>query len=185
MGTPKARVVCSAIRGHPPARVPLLHVNDGGDHVLTGSLGSRLHRHLRRKQPAILPLGQRSMQAQQRGRFEDNRGTDQPARTEEDRAQTSDHAISGTEIGRPSSRPIQDQHLVLDQQGFGNWRLAPQAGFAPASDERSESERELESAWGANSRMRVGSSGWIRTSNPPVNSRMLYHRATEERWRDA
>jgi hypothetical protein len=22
---------------------------------------------------------------------------------------------------------------------------------------------------------RIGTSGWIRTSNPPVNSRMLYH----------
>jgi hypothetical protein len=22
---------------------------------------------------------------------------------------------------------------------------------------------------------KIGSSGWIRTSNPPVNSRMLYH----------
>src|SRR4249920_2834746 len=33
------------------------------------------------------------MQAQQRGRFEDNRGTDQSARADEGRTQTGDHAI--------------------------------------------------------------------------------------------
>jgi len=49
------------------------------------------------------------MQAKERGRLEDNRGTDQPARAEEDRTQTGDHAIGGTEIGRPSSRTTEDQ----------------------------------------------------------------------------
>ena len=62
------------------------------------------------------------MQAQQGGRFEDNRGTDQPARADEDRTQTGDHAIRGTEIGRAFSTTIEDEPLVLDEHGFGHHR---------------------------------------------------------------
>jgi hypothetical protein len=60
------------------------------------------------------------MRVQQSGWFEDDRGTDQPARAHEDRTQAGDHAIGGTEIGRPFSRPIEDQQLVLDEHGFGH-----------------------------------------------------------------
>jgi hypothetical protein len=49
-----------------PDPVPAFHVDDGGDDVLAGSLGARLHRRLGREEPAILPLYQRSMKAQQR-----------------------------------------------------------------------------------------------------------------------
>ena len=70
------------------------------------------------------------MQAQQRGRFEDNRGTDQPARADEDRTQTGDHAIGRTEIGRPFSRTVEDQQLVLDEHRLGHHR----AGTAGTSE---------------------------------------------------
>ena len=60
------------------------------------------------------------MQAQPRRRFVDNRGTDQPTRADKDRTQTGDRAIRGTEIGRPFSRTIEDQQLVLDEHGFGH-----------------------------------------------------------------
>jgi hypothetical protein len=60
------------------------------------------------------------MQAQQRGRFEDDRGTDQPARAHQERTQAGDNAISGTDIGRPFSRTTEDQQLVLDEHGFGH-----------------------------------------------------------------
>ena len=60
------------------------------------------------------------MKAQQHRRSEDDRGTDQPAWAHQERTQASDHAISGTEIRRPFSRPIEDQQLVLDEHGFGH-----------------------------------------------------------------
>jgi len=51
-------------------------------------------------------------------------------------------------------------------------KLAPQAGFVLLrANPKRERANELETPEGANSRMRVGSSGWIRTSNPPVNRR--------------
>ena len=118
MGIPKASLLRDPWT--PPARVPLFHIDDGGNDVLVWPLGARLHRSIRREKPAILPLNQRAMQVQQRRRFEDNRETDQPARADEERTQTGDHAIRGTEIGRPFSRPIQDQQLVLDEHGFGH-----------------------------------------------------------------
>jgi hypothetical protein len=70
--------------------VPLFHLDAGGNDLLAGAPGAGLHLFLRRTQPAILPLEQRSMQAKEHGRLEDNRGTDQPARAEEDRTQTGD-----------------------------------------------------------------------------------------------
>ena len=81
------------------------------------------------------------MQAQQRGRFEDNRGTDQPARADEDRTQTSDHAIRGTEIGRPFSRTIEDQQLVLDEHGFGHHR-AGAAGTGESGNGRQQMQKQ-------------------------------------------
>jgi hypothetical protein len=60
------------------------------------------------------------MKAQQRRRFDDDRGTDQPALAHEECTQTGDNAITWTEIGRPLSRTIEDQQLVLDEYGFGH-----------------------------------------------------------------
>ena len=81
------------------------------------------------------------MQAQQRGRFEDNRGTDQPARVDEDRTQTSDHAIRGTEIGRSFSRTIEDQQLVLDEHRFGHHR-AGAAGTGEPGNGRQQMQKQ-------------------------------------------
>ena len=62
------------------------------------------------------------MQAQQRGRLDNNRGTDQTTGADEDRTQTGDHAIRGAEIGRSFSRTVEDQQLVLNEHGFAHHR---------------------------------------------------------------
>jgi len=62
-----------------PGRVPLFHDDDGGHDFLSRSLAARLLPHLGREQTAIFPLRQRSMEAQQRGGFQNDRGTNQPA----------------------------------------------------------------------------------------------------------
>jgi len=48
------------------AWVPLLHVDDGGDDVLTWTLGARPRRPFGREEPAIFPLCRRSMKVQHR-----------------------------------------------------------------------------------------------------------------------
>jgi hypothetical protein len=55
------------------------------------------------------------------------------------------------------------------------WRQ-PVAGFEHASPERSEGRHELEASPRLPKSLRdFGSSGWIRTSNPPVNRLMQVH----------
>ena len=45
---------------------------------------------------------------------------DQPARTHEERTEAGDNPIGGAETGRPFSRTIEDQQLVLDEHRFGH-----------------------------------------------------------------
>ena len=66
MGRPKARVICCAIRGHPQLGFRCFMSDDGSDDVVAGPLRARFYRPLGREEPAILPLYQRSMKAQQR-----------------------------------------------------------------------------------------------------------------------
>ena len=60
------------------------------------------------------------MKAEERGGLQDNRGPDQPSRPHEERTYASDDAIRETEIRCPLPGPIEDQHLLLEEYGFGN-----------------------------------------------------------------
>src|SRR5713101_6447760 len=104
----------------PPSWVPLFHVDDGGHDFLSGSLGARLLPYLGREQPAIFPLRQRPMEAQERGGFQNDRGTDQSARAHEERTHTGDHAINEEETGGTTPGTIEDEQLLLDEHRFGD-----------------------------------------------------------------
>ena len=60
------------------------------------------------------------MEAQERGGFQDDRDTDQPARAHEQRTHAGDHAISEAEVGGTSPGAIEDQQLLLDEHGLGH-----------------------------------------------------------------
>ena len=60
------------------------------------------------------------MEAHQRGRFQKDRGTNQPAWAYEERADADDHAISEAEIGCTCPGTIEDQPLWLDEPRFGD-----------------------------------------------------------------
>ncbi len=60
------------------------------------------------------------MKTQERRGFEDDRGTDHPARSHEKRTKARDHAIRHGELGGPFSGTIEDQQLVFDEYGFGH-----------------------------------------------------------------
>jgi len=81
------------------------------------------------------------MQAQECGGLQDNRGTDQPARSHEERTQASDDAIDKPEIWRPFPRPIEDEQLVLEEHGFGDHRTGA-AGTDKSGDCREQVENE-------------------------------------------
>jgi hypothetical protein len=56
------------------------------------------------------------MEPQESGRFQDDRGTGQPARAHEERTHAGDDAISAAEIGCTFPGTIQDQQLLLDEE---------------------------------------------------------------------
>ena len=60
------------------------------------------------------------MEAQERGGFQDDGGTDQPARADEQRAHAGDEAFSEAEVGGPFPGAIEDQQLLLDENGLGH-----------------------------------------------------------------
>src|SRR2546421_129982 len=78
--------------------------------------------------PAILPLDQRSMQAQSVDGLKTIAETDQPARADEDRTQTGDTRSAAREIGRALSTTIEDEQLDLDEHGLGHDRAAAATG---------------------------------------------------------
>jgi hypothetical protein len=119
MGMPKAKVICCAIRGHPQVGFRCFMSTTAAMTSGLGPFGPGLlgvvdensRRYFR---------GQRSMEAQERGGFQDDGGTDQPARAHEQRAHGGDHPISEAEVGGSSPGAIENQQLLLDEYGFGH-----------------------------------------------------------------
>jgi hypothetical protein len=60
------------------------------------------------------------MEPQERGGFQDDRGTDQPARAHEERTHAGDDTISEAEMGCTFPGTIEDHQLLLDEHGFGH-----------------------------------------------------------------
>ena len=78
------------------------------------------------------------MEAQERGGFQDDGGPDQPARADEQRAHAGDEAISEAEVGGPFPRAIEDQQLLLDENGLGHHG----SGAAGAGDRQQQMEKQ-------------------------------------------
>ena len=68
----------------------------------------------------IPETGHPESQTRERGGLQDNRGTDQPARVDEERTHPSDDAIRDAETRCPFPNPIEDQQLLLEEHGFGD-----------------------------------------------------------------
>ena len=81
------------------------------------------------------------MEAQKRGRFQDDGGTDKPARAHEQRAQAGDHPISGMELGGTSPGTSENQQLSLDEYGLGHYGTRPARTREPG-DSRQKVENQ-------------------------------------------
>ena len=81
------------------------------------------------------------MEAQERGGFQDDGGTDQPARAHEQRAHAGDEAFSEAEVGGPFPRAIEDQQLLLDENGLGHHGSGA-AGAGERGDRRQQIEKQ-------------------------------------------
>ena len=81
------------------------------------------------------------MEPQEGGGFQDNGGSDQPARAHEERTQAGDDAITAVEPGSTFPGPIEDQQLLLDEQGFGHHGTRA-AGTGESGDGRQQVDEE-------------------------------------------
>ena|SRR5215831_18762045 len=77
------------------------------------------------------------MEAEERGRLQDDRGPHQPARAHEQRANAGDHALAKPELRRTRPGAIEDQQLLLEEQRFGHDGTHPARTGEP-SDGRHE-----------------------------------------------
>jgi hypothetical protein len=85
------------------------------------TLGTGLGPGFRREEQAVLALGQDLVKAQEGRRLQNKGRTDQPARLYKQRAPTGDEAIREAEIGGALAGTIEDQELMFDEEGLGNY----------------------------------------------------------------
>src|SRR5215471_6005542 len=74
----------------------------------------------RRKQLAVLSIAQRTVEMQQGGRFQNDGGTKDTCRAQEQGTQAGDDPIRGTQVGRALAPAIEDEQLMPDQHGLGD-----------------------------------------------------------------
>jgi hypothetical protein len=106
--------------GASPGWIALFHLDDSANQIRRLTFWTWFVSLLGRKQQPILPLNQSAMEAQQRGRLEENGGTSEPAWLNPERAESGDEPISDAEIGCSLTRTVHDQQLMFGQNGFGD-----------------------------------------------------------------
>jgi len=101
----------------------------GGDNRLNEffgwALGTSLAPAFRREEQAVLALGHDLVKAQESRRLQNKGRTDQPGRLNEQRAPTGDEAIREEEIGGALAGAMEDQELMFDEEGLGNYGTTP------------------------------------------------------------
>jgi hypothetical protein len=97
----------------------------GGDNRLNEFFGrapgAGLGPAFRREEQAVLALGQDLVKAQERRWLQSKGRTDQPAGLYKQRAPTGDEAIREAEIGGALTGTIEDQELMFNEEGLGNY----------------------------------------------------------------
>ena len=89
---------------------------------LLGPFGPGLPLRLHEKERAIFSVPQSLVDAQKSRGFQHDGRTDQASGANEESTQTGDEAIGKTQIASPLPRAIDDQELLLNQNGLGDHR---------------------------------------------------------------
>ena len=111
--------------GTAPSRVAPFHCDNRVNEIFLRALRTRPMPALRRKQQAILPFPQHTVEMQQSGRFQSNSGTENAPRANEKCAQPGDDPICRAQVGRTLAPAIEDQQLLSHQHGLGAERNPP------------------------------------------------------------
>jgi hypothetical protein len=106
--------------GTTPAGITPFHCHNGFDELFVGSLRARPTAVPRRKQYAVLSFAQHTVETHQSGRLQNDGGTKDTCRAHEQRTQSGNDPIRGTQVGRTLAPAIEDEQLMPDQHGFGD-----------------------------------------------------------------
>jgi hypothetical protein len=131
--------------GAAPGRIALFGGDNRVHEFLGRTFGTGLVPAFRGEEPAVLALGQDLVKAQEGRRFQNDGGTDEPGRPQEQSAPTGDDAIREAEIGSALARAIEDQQLMFDEEGLSKYGTdAPRTGKSDEGcDEMDEKDDEI------------------------------------------
>ena len=128
-----------------PEGIALLGGDNRLNEFLGRALGTGLGPAFRREEQAVLALGQDLVKAQEGRRLQNKGRTDQPGRLYKQRAPTGDEAIREAEIGGALAGTVEDQELMFDEEGLGNYGTdaAWHRQSGDGRDEMDEKDRKI------------------------------------------
>ena len=131
--------------GAAPAGIALFGGDNRVPEFLGRTLGTGLAPALGREEQAILALGQDLVKVQEGRRFQNHGRAAQPGRLQEQSAPTGDEAIREAEMGSALAGAIEDEQLMFDQEGLGNYGTdaARTRKSDEGSDEMDEKDHEI------------------------------------------
>ena len=100
--------------GTTPAGIAPFHCHHRLDEVFVGSLRARPTAVPGRKQHSVLSLAQHTVETQQSGGLQNDGGTKDTCRAQEQRAQAGDDPIRGAQVGGTLAPAIEDEQLMPD-----------------------------------------------------------------------
>ena len=124
-----------------PEGIALLGSDDRVNEFFGGTLGTGLALAFRGEKQAVLALGQDLVKVQKGRRLQSDGQTEQPGRPHKQSAPTGDDAIRQAKIGSALARAIEDQQLMFDENGLGNYGTDA-AGARKSGDGREEMDEK-------------------------------------------
>jgi hypothetical protein len=128
-----------------PGGIALLHPHDGFNEFVGGTLGTRLAPASVGEKQAVLALRQNLVKMQEGRRLQHDGRTDPPGRSHKESTPAGDEPIREAEVGSSVSGTIEDQQLMFDEDGLGNYRTdaARLRQSGDGGDEVDENDHEI------------------------------------------
>src|SRR4029453_15856603 len=117
ISTPKANEICCAMRGQPQPGLRRFVATTAAMRSLLGPFGPGRGQCLGENNMRYFRL---CSTLQQSGRLQNDGGTNDTCRAQEQGAHAGDDPIRGTQVGRTLAPAIEDEQLMPDQHGLGD-----------------------------------------------------------------
>ena len=128
-----------------PGGIALLGGDNGVNEVLGGTLGTGLAPDFGGEEQAVLALSEDLVKMQEGRRLQHDGRTDPPGRPHKQSAPAGDEPIREAEVGSAVAGTIEDQQLMFDEEGLGNYATdaARLCQSGEGGDEVDEKDHEI------------------------------------------